>query len=50
MVRNNDGKSVDPASQKLIEQAERENLEIAWDRKEKMEPQCGFGSLGIYGG
>jgi carbon-monoxide dehydrogenase catalytic subunit len=47
MVRNNDGKSIDPASQKLIEQAERENLEIAWDRKEKMEPQCGFGSLGI---
>ena len=43
----NNKKSIDPASQNLIEQAEDDNLEIVWDRKEKMEPQCGFGSLGI---
>ena len=40
-------KSIDPASQKLIEKAEKDNLELIWDRKEKMKPQCGFGISGI---
>jgi len=40
-------KSIDPATLKLIELAENEDLEIVWDREKKMQPQCGFGSLGI---
>lgn len=40
-------KSYDRASQEMIEKAERENIEIVWDRFEKMQPQCGFGQLGL---
>ncbi len=40
-------KSIDPASMELIELAEQGNLEIIWDRKKKMQPQCGFGISGI---
>ena len=40
-------KSVDPASQKMIEQAKVDNIEIVWDRYDIMQPQCGFGQLGI---
>ena len=40
-------KSIDPASQKMIEQAGANNIQIAWDRYEIMQPQCGFGQLGI---
>ena len=47
MADNNFQKSIDPASMKLIKQAELENIETVWDRNDKMQPQCGFGSLGI---
>ena len=40
-------KSVDAASQKMIEQAKLNNTEIVWDRYDLMQPQCGFGQLGI---
>ena len=40
-------KSVDTASQKMIEQAKVNNIEIVWDRYDIMQPQCGFGQLGI---
>lgn len=40
-------KSVDPATQKMLEVAEKQGLETAWDRYEKMQPQCGFGELGV---
>jgi len=40
-------KSVDPATQKMLERAEKLDLETAWDRYEKMLPQCGFGELGL---
>ncbi|MEW6041034.1 MAG: anaerobic carbon-monoxide dehydrogenase catalytic subunit, partial [Elusimicrobiota bacterium] len=40
-------KTVDVASAKLLERAEKENIETAWDRYEQMLPQCGFGQLGI---
>ena len=40
-------KSVDAASQKMIEQATAQNIQIVWDRYEIMQPQCGFGQLGI---
>jgi len=40
-------KSVDPATQKMLEHAEKLELETAWDRYDKMLPQCGFGELGL---
>ncbi len=40
-------RSYDPASQKMIKKAEDENIQIVWDRYDAMQPQCGFGELGI---
>lgn len=40
-------RSVDPACHKMLEIAEKLELETAWDRYEKMLPQCGFGELGV---
>ena len=40
-------KTLDQASAKMLERAKRENIETAWDRYELMQPQCGFGQLGI---
>ena len=35
------------ASQKMIQKALEENIETVFDRQRAMEPQCGFGELGI---
>ncbi len=40
-------RSVDPATLKMLDQAEKQGIETAWDRYEKMLPQCGFGELGV---
>ncbi len=40
-------KSVDRASQEMLEHAKQEHLETAWDRWELQQPQCGFGQLGL---
>ncbi|MBN2119788.1 MAG: anaerobic carbon-monoxide dehydrogenase catalytic subunit [Candidatus Omnitrophica bacterium] len=40
-------RSYDPASQKMINKAQDENIDIVWDRYDAMQPQCGFGELGI---
>ncbi len=40
-------RSIDPASQEMLERAEAADISTAWDRLEEMEPQCGFGRLGI---
>ena len=37
----------DKASQVMVKKASEENLETVWDRYEMMQPQCGFGTLGI---
>jgi len=37
----------DKASREMVKRANEENIETVWDRYEKMQPQCGFGSLGI---
>lgn len=37
----------DRASQELVERAAAERIETVWDRYEKMQPQCGFGTLGL---
>ncbi len=40
-------KSIDRASQELLEIAEKEGVDTAWERYEAMVPQCGFGELGL---
>ncbi len=40
-------KSIDKASQEILEIAQREGIDTAWDRYEAMLPQCGFGELGL---
>jgi carbon-monoxide dehydrogenase catalytic subunit len=40
-------KYADKASRKMVKRAADEGIEIVWDRFEAMQPQCGFGSLGI---
>jgi len=40
-------RSGDPATLKMLEIAQAEGVEVAWDRHEAMQPQCGFGELGI---
>ncbi len=42
-----DERSVDPVSQQMLGVAEEGGHSTAWDRWEAMQPQCGFGSLGI---
>lgn len=37
----------DQASQVMVKRAAEEKIEIVWDRFEAMQPQCGFGTLGI---
>ena len=40
-------KSIDRATQEMIQLAQDQNLETTWDRWEKQQPQCGFGQLGL---
>ena len=40
-------RSSDPATIEMLAHARDENIQVAWDRQEAMEPQCGFGDLGI---
>jgi len=40
-------RSIDPAGQQMLLRAAKEKVETAWDRLEKMQPQCGFGQLGL---
>ncbi|KKL45317.1 hypothetical protein LCGC14_2356900, partial [marine sediment metagenome] len=40
-------RSTDPASIEMLKHAAEQGLEVIWDRYDAMQPQCGFGSLGI---
>ncbi|RKX79723.1 MAG: carbon-monoxide dehydrogenase catalytic subunit [Spirochaetes bacterium] len=40
-------KFADEASRQLRAYAAEQNIEVVWDRYEKMQPQCGFGTMGI---
>jgi carbon-monoxide dehydrogenase catalytic subunit len=46
-VKTPEQRSVDPATVEMLEAAASKGLAVAWDRQEAMEPQCGFGQLGI---
>jgi len=47
MSKKSASRSKDPASQAMLDKAEASNVETAWDRWEAMQPQCGFGRLGV---
>ena len=40
-------KTIDKVTEQMITCASEKGIEIAWDRLEKMQPQCGFGQMGI---
>ncbi|MFH1655330.1 MAG: anaerobic carbon-monoxide dehydrogenase catalytic subunit [Candidatus Omnitrophota bacterium] len=40
-------RSVDPATQEVLKKIQGESFKTIWDRHEEMQPQCGFGQLGI---
>ncbi len=40
-------KYADKASQEMVKRANDSQIETVWDRYDKMQPQCGFGTLGI---
>lgn len=37
----------DKASQKIIQRTTEKDIKVVWDRYDAMQPQCGFGILGI---
>lgn len=47
MFKNIKERSIDPASQEMLAASSKANLETAWDRFDKQQPQCGFGELGL---
>ncbi len=40
-------KSIDKATNAVLVKANRQHIELAWDRSEAMQPQCGFGRMSI---
>ncbi|MFP4027880.1 MAG: anaerobic carbon-monoxide dehydrogenase catalytic subunit [Candidatus Brocadiia bacterium] len=47
MADEKKNKSVDPASQQMIDHSAQQGYELAWDRYEAIQPQCDFGELGL---
>ena len=39
--------SIDPATIEMLKHAHNQDISLVWDRYEAMQPQCGFGSLGV---
>ncbi len=42
-----DDRSSDPATIEMLEHVRDQGLCLAWDRFDAMQPQCGFGSMGV---
>ncbi len=40
-------KSVDRATQEMLQHAQNQKFATAWDRWDEQQPQCGFGQLGV---
>ncbi len=40
-------RTFDPATAKMLDAMEKNGIQSVWDRAEAMQPQCGFGELGI---
>ena len=39
--------TMDPAALEMLAIAEEQKMDTMWDRREKMQPQCGYGELGL---
>ena len=46
-MRTPQQRSTDAASIEMLSHVADQNIEVAWDRHEAMQPQCGFGQLGL---
>jgi carbon-monoxide dehydrogenase catalytic subunit len=46
-IKDKPEKAIDSASQAMIKKACDDGVDLSWDRFEKQQPQCGFGSLGL---
>ena len=46
-MKSPEKRSVDPATIEMLRVVAEDGVTTAWDRQEAMEPQCGFGQLGI---
>jgi len=42
-----DNRSVDPAAQEMLVHAHAIGAKTVWDRRDEMQPLCGFGDLGL---
>lgn len=40
-------RSIDPATHEMLDHAQKSGIETIWDRFDAMQPQCGFGELGL---
>jgi anaerobic carbon-monoxide dehydrogenase catalytic subunit len=40
-------RSIDPATQEMLDHAQKAGVETIWDRFDAMQPQCGFGEAGL---
>lgn len=40
-------KSIDPATHEMLDHAQKTGMTTVWDRFDSMQPQCGFGELGL---
>ena len=40
-------RSIDPAIQQMLGQAEKLGVRTVWDRHAAMQPQCGYGETGL---
>ncbi len=40
-------RSIDPSTHAMLAQADKLGIQTAWDRFDAMQPQCGFGELGL---
>jgi len=40
-------RSTDPATHEMLDQCQKAGIETVWDRLDAMQPECGFGELGL---
>ncbi len=46
-MKNPEQRSIDPASIEMLKHADDCDLSVSWERYFEMDPQCGFGRLGL---
>ncbi|MHB9036908.1 MAG: anaerobic carbon-monoxide dehydrogenase catalytic subunit [Armatimonadota bacterium] len=46
-MREQSKRTADAAAQQMLDRAAKDGVQTSWDRWDAMQPQCGFGKLGI---